>query len=183
MGRIGTTGWIGLGILTMVVSSGCRTVTRLADVPRADLELEGSGNRGYLMGVLPPAPKLKSTRQMVQMGVEIPSFYEPKSSGAPAVSLEDASSASFEAWGAAAPSENRGLEGSYDSYVVQKGDSLWSIAAKPEVYGKASRWQRIFDANRDILKNPNHLRAGMTLKIPRQDTDRVAQTEQMPFKK
>ena len=183
MGRIGTTGWIGLGILTMVVSSGCRTVTRLADVPRADLELEGSGNRGYLMGVLPPAPKLKSTRQMVQMDVEIPSLYKPKPSGAPAVSLEDASSASFEAWSAAAPSEAQGVSDASDTYVVQKGDSLWSIAAKPQIYGKASQWQRIFDANRDILKNPNHLRAGMTLKIPRQNTDQASTSERTAFKK
>jgi nucleoid-associated protein YgaU len=59
------------------------------------------------------------------------------------------------------------VPGTYDSYTVQKGDSLWSIAAKPEVYGKASQWRRIFDANRDLLKTPDQVRQGMTLKIPR----------------
>jgi nucleoid-associated protein YgaU len=59
--------------------------------------------------------------------------------------------------------------GRYDTYVVQKGDSLWSIAAKPEIYGKATRWRRIFDANRDLLKSPDQLKAGMNLKIPRED--------------
>jgi nucleoid-associated protein YgaU len=52
-------------------------------------------------------------------------------------------------------------------YVVQPGDSLWTIAAKPEVYGDATRWRRIFEANRDQLAAPDEVRAGMSLKIPR----------------
>ena len=57
----------------------------------------------------------------------------------------------------------------YDTYVVKKGDSLWSIAAKPEVYGTATKWRRLYDANRDLLKSPERLRPGMTLKIPRSE--------------
>ena len=58
--------------------------------------------------------------------------------------------------------------GPYDTYIVQKSDtSLWSIAAKPDIYGKATKWRRIFDANRSLLKSPERLRAGMVLKIPR----------------
>ena len=166
MGRIEIEA-IGLGILMMVVNSGCRTATQLADVPRVDLELEGSGNRGYLQGLPPSSSGWKSTRQMVQTDVEIPSLYKPRPSSAPPLGLEDASSSSFEAWNAPTLSEAQGLSGASDTYVVQKGDSLWSIAAKPEVYGKASQWQRIFEANRDILKSPDHLRSGMTLKMPR----------------
>ncbi len=55
-----------------------------------------------------------------------------------------------------------------DTYVVHKGESLWTIAAKPEVYGKATAWHRLFEANRELLKgDANRLRAGMTIKIPR----------------
>jgi LysM repeat protein len=50
------------------------------------------------------------------------------------------------------------------SYTVRPGDSLSSVAA--EVYGDASQWRRIFEANRDQLGSPEELRAGMTIRIP-----------------
>ena len=71
--------------------------------------------------------------------------------------------------------------------MVKKGGSLWSIAAKPEVYGKATRGRRLFDANRDVLKSPDRLRPGMTLKIPRGQGETSAasaeQDEGTTFKK
>jgi hypothetical protein len=53
-----------------------------------DLELAG-GNRGYLVGTAPAEPELKTTRQMVETTIELPSFYKPKRSSQP-VSLDDA---------------------------------------------------------------------------------------------
>ena len=50
------------------------------------------------------------------------------------------------------------------TYVVQKGDSLSKIA-KHE-YGNANEWRRIFEANKDILKDPDVILPGQTLKIP-----------------
>lgn len=50
------------------------------------------------------------------------------------------------------------------TYVVQKGDSLSKIAKQE--YGKASDWPKIFEANRDIIKNPDLIHPGQTLKIP-----------------
>jgi len=50
------------------------------------------------------------------------------------------------------------------SYVVQPGDSLWSIAAK--FYGDGRRAEVLYQANRDRLWNPNDLRPGMTLLVP-----------------
>ncbi|MEW6556687.1 MAG: tetratricopeptide repeat protein [Elusimicrobiota bacterium] len=50
------------------------------------------------------------------------------------------------------------------SYVVQKGDSLPDIAQK--VYGDKSQWRKIYDANRDKLKNPYSLFIGQELTIP-----------------
>lgn len=49
-------------------------------------------------------------------------------------------------------------------YTVQKGDTLWKIAGK--VYGDSTKWARIYDANRDQLKNPNDLKVGRVLQIP-----------------
>ena len=53
------------------------------------------------------------------------------------------------------------------SYTVQKGDTLSAIAK--EVYGKASAWKQIFEANRDQLDNPDLIKPGQVLKIPRAD--------------
>jgi len=49
-------------------------------------------------------------------------------------------------------------------YVVKSGDSLSRIA-KAE-YGDASAWNRIFEANKDILKDPDKIQPGQKLKIP-----------------
>lgn len=50
------------------------------------------------------------------------------------------------------------------THVVQKGDSLSSIAGK--YLGSQSRFHEIFEANRDQLKDANDLRVGMQLVIP-----------------
>lgn len=49
-------------------------------------------------------------------------------------------------------------------YVVVAGDSLSKIAKRE--YGDASEWKRIFDANQDVLENPDKIYPGQKLKIP-----------------
>ncbi|MBN2512522.1 MAG: LysM peptidoglycan-binding domain-containing protein [Sedimentisphaerales bacterium] len=49
-------------------------------------------------------------------------------------------------------------------HTVQTGETLGSIAAK--YYGNFSQWQKILDANQDILQKPEQLKPGMRLKIP-----------------
>ena len=49
-------------------------------------------------------------------------------------------------------------------YVVVAGDSLSKIAKRE--YGDANEWQRIFEANKDILKDPDKIYPGQKLKIP-----------------
>ena len=49
-------------------------------------------------------------------------------------------------------------------YTVQKGDSLSKIAQAH--YGDASKWPRIYEANRDLIKDPDLIYPGQTLTIP-----------------
>jgi nucleoid-associated protein YgaU len=49
-------------------------------------------------------------------------------------------------------------------YVVKSGDSLSKIAQRE--YGKASAWPTIYEANKDILKDPDKIFPGQKLKIP-----------------
>jgi nucleoid-associated protein YgaU len=46
-------------------------------------------------------------------------------------------------------------------YTVEKGDSLSKIG---KAYGVS--WQTIFEANKDIIKNPDLIQVGWKLKIP-----------------
>ena len=50
------------------------------------------------------------------------------------------------------------------SYAVQPGDTLASISRK--FYKSSGRWQRILDANSDILSKPSDLKPGQMLVIP-----------------
>ncbi|MDP9054668.1 MAG: LysM peptidoglycan-binding domain-containing protein [Acidobacteriota bacterium] len=49
-------------------------------------------------------------------------------------------------------------------YTVQAGDSLSKIAEK--FYGRATEYQKIFEANRDKLSDPNKVSVGAELVIP-----------------
>ena len=50
------------------------------------------------------------------------------------------------------------------THTVAAGDTLTSIAQK--YYGDASKWSKVFDANRDTLPTANALQLGQKLKIP-----------------
>lgn len=50
------------------------------------------------------------------------------------------------------------------THTVVKGDTLSAIAKK--YYGRASKWRVIFEANTDIISNPDLIRVGQVLKIP-----------------
>ena len=50
------------------------------------------------------------------------------------------------------------------TYTIAKGDSLSKIAK--HFYGDARQWTRIFDANKDAIKNPDLIYPGQVIKIP-----------------
>lgn len=49
-------------------------------------------------------------------------------------------------------------------YIIQKGDSLSAIAKR--YYGNAKDYPRIFDANREVIKNPDLIYPGQKIRIP-----------------
>ena len=50
------------------------------------------------------------------------------------------------------------------TYTVVKGDSLSKIAK--HLYGDAQQWRKIYEANRDQIKNPDLIHPGQTFTIP-----------------
>lgn len=64
----------------------------------------------------------------------------------------------------AAPAPAATAPAAASTYVVEKGDSLWKIAA--EKYGDGALWTRIAKAN--TLRRPNHIEIGEQLELPAQ---------------
>jgi nucleoid-associated protein YgaU len=52
----------------------------------------------------------------------------------------------------------------FQTYTVKPGDTLSKISK--QFYGNANDYMRIFNANKDKLKDPDHINVGQELKIP-----------------
>lgn len=53
------------------------------------------------------------------------------------------------------------------SYTVGKGETLWLIASRKQVYHDAFLWPLLYRANRDQIRDPRQIYAGQVLNIPR----------------
>ena len=49
-------------------------------------------------------------------------------------------------------------------YTIKKGDTLSAIAK--QFYGKANDYPKIFEANREVIKDPNLIFPGQKIRIP-----------------
>jgi nucleoid-associated protein YgaU len=49
-------------------------------------------------------------------------------------------------------------------YLIKKGDTLSAIAK--QFYGKANDYPKIFEANREVIKDPNLIFPGQKIRIP-----------------
>jgi len=54
-----------------------------------------------------------------------------------------------------------------DSYTVVRGDSLWGISGRSEVYGNPYQWPLIYKANRSQIKDADLIYPGQQLDIDR----------------
>lgn len=52
----------------------------------------------------------------------------------------------------------------FKTYTIAPGDSLSKIAKRE--YGNANDWPKIFEANKDLIKDPNKIFPGQKIKIP-----------------
>lgn len=165
--------------------SGCGTLsTYTLDREREDQEM--TGNAGYLSGTpqKPDRTQYRKTRKTYvveiqtkgpqEPQVEIPQVdtrIAPDLAARPATrqDSEKASPIRIPAIESISPeSQAVGFpEGGFSEYTVQENDTLQKISKK--FYDRYSRWQKIYDANKDVIKDPNHIKPGTTLKIPREE--------------
>lgn len=50
-------------------------------------------------------------------------------------------------------------------YEIRKGDSLWKVAEK--VYGNGAKYTEIFNANKEVIKDPDLIYPGQKIRIPK----------------
>ncbi|MBD9437897.1 LysM peptidoglycan-binding domain-containing protein [Pseudoxanthomonas sp. PXM03] len=55
------------------------------------------------------------------------------------------------------------------TYTVEKGDTLSKIAK--EHLGSANAWKQIFEANRDVIDDPDRIFPGQVIKLPPKPSD------------
>lgn len=178
--------------------TGCaRVQTKVVEKPRVDQQLQG--NRGYLKGSAPADGDRRKTREMLETNVELPTLAEmmpwrkrpseaeqaaaaqaPVAPPVPAYEYEPEPSRQWEPEPELDIEPIRSEASSYDddrgsvpaggtSYTVQKGDTLQKIAKK--FYGSSAKWYRIYKANKDVLKSPDHIKPGQELTIPALDDE------------
>ena len=51
-------------------------------------------------------------------------------------------------------------------YEVKKGESLWRIARRADVYGDGKLWIKLFNANMDRISDPHRIFPGQLIRVP-----------------
>ena len=152
-------------VLAVIFAVGCGVKAQTYVMTKDRVDIESSGNAGYLAGSGTYQEPEKKTRKVYVLEVSKPA-------SAPKVGKagETASQTTAQAVAAdqpedvpAPPSAVSGL-GESVTYTVQKDDTLQKIAKK--FYGSYGKWTRVYEANKDKLKNPNFVRPGTVLTIP-----------------
>jgi len=55
-------------------------------------------------------------------------------------------------------------EPEFQFYTIVSGDTLWKIASK--YYGNGAKWETLFDANREVIQNPDLIYPGQVIRVP-----------------
>ncbi len=178
-------------ILFSFILSGCVVRTYTVTKDRPDQVLE-SGNRGYLKGAQPAGEekerKVTRTTNVMEIEFHSPIKFDKKSrvkggkkktkEVVPEVIEEEAAPGNR---GYVTESETPQIieptETIFEKYTVQKDDTLQKISGK--FYGTTKKWNKVYQANKDALKDPDRLYAGQVLNIPVESSGKAKQ-EQKP---
>ena len=185
-----------LTLMALVIfAAGCGLETRTYVITKDRVGLDqNNGNSGCVVGKCPPAPAPAETTRKVYVleitkpvpesevqkiektAVDAITADTPPTTGvAPAENapvadnvqpaaavvpvVGDASTAS-----PSAPADQNGGSMQAQTYTVQKDDTLQKISKK--IFGSYGKWYKLYEANKDKIKNPNILKPGTVLTIP-----------------
>ncbi len=171
----------GICVLTSSLAlSGCVARTYNLTRDRIDQDISAtSGNRGYITGTAPAETKdRKATRTTRVFEIEL-GFAKPSQAKCPPT-MPAASSMDEPVIIQETQIEETSIQ-NFESYTVEKNDTLQKISQK--LYGTTRNWPKIYEANKDVLRSPDKLYAGQTLKIPsnpelKAEPEKIAEPEE-----
>lgn len=156
-------------LISIFLLSGCLVRTYTVEKPRLDLEV--SGNQGYLFGA-PSAEarpnRLGDTRTIsvteVELGSHKPRQLRPKEKQEPSVKETDylREDKEIEQYPSVMPPVSE--EKTYTQYTIQQNDTLQKVSYK--FYKTTKKWRMLYEENKDILKDPDRIKPGITIKVP-----------------
>ena len=169
---------LSLFIFSIVFITGC--IVRTYPVVKDRVDQDVSGNQGYLAGDAPQVEQTENRpaqRTTYTTEIELKNLFKFEKLQKPPAPIEEKTetittedtSVSQEPAEAAEETTNEPQTQvqKVDIYIVKSGDTLQKISARAEVYSDGKKWTKIYEANKDALKNPNKIYAGQKLKIPR----------------
>ncbi len=170
MGKYGQ-GFVAVGLVLLISGCSVRTYTQVKD--RVDQNIPGSAvaNAGNFQagnqGSPSPAERKKTRRTYVVEFQTLPPIEEETNAPAPAVvpaPAPEAPPANYGYMQPPAPVVAPPVETETVEYKVEKGDTLQKISKK--YYDTYRKWNKVYEANKEKIKNPNSLKVGTVLTIP-----------------
>ncbi len=161
-------------VLAVMITAltGCSVTTKMVTRERVDQDLKkSSGNQGYLMGNAPAVGERKPTKTYIEVQVEAPSMEKENRVQKKADETAEAAPAPVTNFGfepAGQPAAGSVTKEELTNYKVQKGETLQKISQK--LYGTTKKWKKLYNINKDLLKSPDKLRPGMTIRVPKANT-------------
>lgn len=147
--------------------TSCAMRTYVQDRGRVDQEM--TGNAGCLQGSCPQVDRgdVKQTRKTYVLEIVTgPKKIEPAKSTEPAVTEaaveEEEIYVSRDGDEAVVVAED--IVVTYTDYKIEEGDTLQKISKK--FYNTYSRWNEIYQANKDVLTSPDRIKPGKVIRIP-----------------
>jgi len=158
-------------VLFVFVVAGCTVRTYKMTKDRVDQAMVG--NQGYLSGSAPAVEEGQSpkTRETVVLEVELGAPWS-KAKRVTTAEVKDIPENEYVSEPAASQEEDILTEETalqevtFTSYEIQKDDTLQKISKK--FYGTYKKWKKIYDANLDVIKDPNRIKPGITIKVPQE---------------
>jgi nucleoid-associated protein YgaU len=77
-------------------------------------------------------------------------------------------------------SESVAIDRNGDKYLIHEGDTLGTIS--DDVYGMKTKWKRLWENNKQLIKNPNRIFAGFYLYYMMTDQDRAEKEDALKNK-
>lgn len=154
-------------LLAACFLASCTMRTYVQDRGRVDQEM--SGNAGCLQGTCPEVDRgdLKQTRKTYVLEIVTgPKKIEAAKSTEPAVTEEvvEEEEIYVSRGGDEAIVVAEETVVTYTDYKIEEGDTLQKISKK--FYGTYSRWNEIYQANKDVLTSPDRIKPGKVIRVP-----------------